>query len=68
MRQIEVSLVEFLEGAEGGIRLLGRTNDPDAVAYVRDRLARERRTELARLEQPVRLVPAEPPPSEDEDR
>lgn len=31
--------------------------DPELVAHVQDRLAAERRRELAQLEQPVRLVP-----------
>ena len=48
MRNIEVSLVEFLDGGEG-VRLLGRTNDPKIVAVVRERLARERQADLTRL-------------------
>ncbi len=58
MRIIEVSLVEFPEGNDDGIRLLGRTNDPDVVNYVRDQIAQERRRDLSRLtSSPVSLVP-----------
>ena len=39
-----------------GVRLIGRTSDPELVAQVRDRLAADRRREIARLEPPVRLV------------
>ena len=68
MQLVEVSLVEYLDGGDGGVRLLGRSNDPEVILFVREFLARERRAELARLEPEtggpsVRLVP----PSEDEE-
>ena len=50
MQQLdEVDLISWPDGPNGGPRLLGRTDDPEVVAYVRDRLARERRADLARL-------------------
>ena len=67
MQRLEVSLIEWSADPHGGPRLLGRTDDPEAVAYIRDRLARERRAELARLAPPVRLVRPEDGPPEPED-
>ena len=58
MRDLEVTLIEWPEGrARGGPRLLGTSTDPELVARVRDRIATERRLDLARLGPPVRLVP-----------
>ena len=48
----------------GRAQLLGIINDAETVEFVRKRLAVQRRRELARLEQPVRLVPD--PDTEDE--
>ncbi len=62
--QQEVSLIEWPEGPHSGPRLLGRTDDPKVVRYVRDHLARLRRQELARLEPPVRVVPSDSNPGE----
>ena len=57
MRTLEVSLIEWPNGPEhGGPRLLGRSADPHLIGLVRDHIAAERRTELARLEPPVRLA------------
>ncbi len=61
MRHVEVSLVEFLDGREGGVRLLGRCNDPELVEHVRDHIARERQRDLDLLDRdhvtpPLRLV------------
>ena len=50
---LEVCLIET---DEEGVRLIGRSFDSDLVELVRERIAAERRRELARLEQPVRLV------------
>ncbi len=63
-------LVVLFEGDAGGpgLRLVDRTRDPQLVRQVRQWFATRRRAELAEIEPPVRLVPAEPPPSEDEDR
>ncbi len=59
MRELDVALVEWPQGREaGGPRVVGRTSDPSLVRHVRERLAAERRRELARLEPPVR--PDEP--------
>ena len=60
MRTLEVSLIEWPEGPErGGPRLLGRTEDPEVVAAVSERLAAEGRKALARFKgPPVRLVGA----------
>jgi hypothetical protein len=58
---LEVSLIEWPNGPlAGGPRLLGRCDDPDLISAVRERLAAERRRELARLEGPVRLVTPNP--------
>ena len=57
MRELEVSLIEWAEGrAFGRPRLLESSTDPELVSIVRERLAAERRRELARLEAPVRLA------------
>lgn len=40
-----------------GVTLVGRSIEPRLVASVRERIARERRQELAAIELPVRLVP-----------
>jgi len=57
---VDIALIEWPEGREaGGPRLLGRLSDPDLVETVRDRLAAERRRELARLGSPVRLAARE---------
>ena len=50
---LEVCLIET---DEEGVRLIGRSFDSDLVELVRERIAAERRRELARLEQPVRLI------------
>ena len=41
---------------EEGVRLIGRSADPELVELVRERIAVERRRELARVEQPIRIV------------
>ena len=65
MRELSVALLEWLDGPDrGGPRLLGRTSDPDLVAQVRERLAADRRRELARIEPPVRPVREDDPDSE----
>ncbi len=65
MRVLSVALLEWPNGLEqGGPRLLGRTSDPDLIAQVRDRLAAERRRELARLKPPGRPVRDDDPDSE----
>ena len=46
----EIDLISWPDGPHGGPRLLGRTDDPVVVAYVRDRILAERRAELARLD------------------
>ena len=67
--EFEVALIEWPDGREaGGPRVLGHTTDPQIVAQVRDVVAAARRRELARLESPVRAVPAEEPESEVERR
>ncbi len=58
MRTLTVALLEWGPEASGPA-LLGRTSDPDLVAQVREHLAAKRRRELARLESPVRPVPAD---------
>lgn len=45
----------------GAVRMVGRSTEVDLVELVRERIAAERRRELADLEPPVRLVR----PSED---
>ena len=56
----ELALFELADDPSvAGPRLLGRLADPDLIEIVRDRLAAVRRRELARLEPPVRLLPAE---------
>lgn len=56
-------VVDFLEVAlfgsdrSGGLTLLGRLTDPDLVEAVSERIAAQRRRELATLEPPVRPVP-----------
>ena len=58
MARIDLALVEWPDCPDvGGPRLLGRLDDADLVAAVRDRLAAARRRELSRLEGPVRLLP-----------
>ena len=53
---IDVALIEWSSDRSVGPRILGRTSDPALVDAVRERLAAQRREELARLEPPVRLV------------
>ena len=51
MRDLDVALLEWPDGRErGGPRLIGRTSDPDLVQVVREYIASQRRSELARLE------------------
>ena len=50
---LEVCLVA---SDEEGVRLIGRSADSDLVERVRERIAAERRRELARIDHPVRLV------------
>ena len=58
MRELEVSLIEWPEGrASGRPRLLESSTDPELVSIVRERLAAQRRRELAYLEPPLRPVP-----------
>lgn len=58
MARVDLALIEWPECPDlGGPRLLGRLADPDLVELVRERLVAARRRELARLDQPVRLVP-----------
>ena len=57
MRELEISLIEWPNGAEsGGPRLIGRTADPRLIETVREHLANIRRRELAQIEPPVRLA------------
>ncbi len=66
MKALDVALLEWPDGREaGGPRMLGRTDDPEIIKLVRERLARQRRAELSRLEPPVRLAsePDEDPES-----
>ena len=58
MTRIDLVLVEWSDFPDlDGPRLLGRVADSDLVDAVRERLAAQRRRELARLEPPVRPVP-----------
>jgi hypothetical protein len=50
MSYVDIALVEWPDGREGGCRLLGRVADPDLIDAVRDRLVASRRAEIARLE------------------
>jgi len=52
--RIDLAVIEWTDGPEGGARLLGRIDDADLVAEARARLAERRRAELAVLEQPAR--------------
>jgi len=53
MGAIDLALIDWTDGHP---RLLGRIHDSDLIEVARERLATERRRELARLEPPVRLV------------
>lgn len=53
MREVAI----FETTPEGSTVLIGRTEDPDILKIVAERLAADRRRELAQLERPVRLVP-----------
>ena len=65
MRVLSVALLEWPDGLQaGGPRLLGRTSEPDLIARVQERLAADRRRELARLEPPVRLTHRDEPDDE----
>ena len=63
----EVDLISWPDGPNGGPRLLGRTDDPEVVAYVRSQILAERRGELARLagQDRAHLRPLPDPGSED---
>ena len=56
-RRLQVGLFTT---SDAGVRLLGRTSEPDIIASVQERIAAERRRELAELEPPLRLVTSEP--------
>ena len=48
-----------------GVRLLGRTSEPDIVESVQERIVAERRRELAEIEPPIRLVADSPEGTEE---
>ena len=54
--QQERLTVGLFATSESGTRLLGRSQDPGLVSAVRERIATERKRELAQIEGPVRLV------------
>ena len=64
---IDVALIEWSSDRSIGPRILGRVSDPELVDAVRERLAAQRREELARLEPPVRLVEDNDGPEDGED-
>ena len=49
LQRDEVSLIAWPDGPDGGPRLLGRTDDPEVVEFVRERIAAEGRAALDRL-------------------
>ncbi len=53
----EALLIESVLG--GGVRILGRSDDPKVVQRLASELAALERRRLARLERPVRLVASE---------
>ena len=64
----EVDLISWPDGPDGGPRLLGRSDDPEVVAYVRRRILAERSealADLAREPGEPRLRPVRDPERED---
>ena len=51
MRTLEVALIEWPDGLSSGSgpRVLGHVSDPKIITEVQDRIAAQRRRELARL-------------------
>ena len=63
---LEAAVIEWKEDRSLGPRLLARTADAEIVESVCDRLAAQRRRELALIARPVRLVREGDPKRESE--